>query len=394
MRLSQIRVSLQERDYSVKLVALLSLILAASTCTAQILPCRGPLSEQQLMELLLGKVPDGRMETFISACGITFAVTEQVLAHLQDAGATQALLDAIRQKGEEARLAQLRVKLGLASTRIEELPSNLSLNDARTELILLRGQVTDIEARLRSEYPDLQHPPDPDPVKDQFETTAQWQARVKRQRGERQVIDDRFATELRALNAPRIERISALLDRTYVGALKPERVSYNADRQLLYASIGSSRYRFSVIPELARVVFEHRDHLQVTGQFLKAERDQRSPGQVSLIDQITEQVFRSIGFSVDVSGAWKLRGQREIGPIVRLDLTLEGEDLTGTAWRAESVRTTFTHGRIDNNNISFDIGEGREKWTFRGKISTDQTEIVFTVSNSALGYTLVFERSF
>ena len=78
----------------------LSLILAASLAVAQTVTCRGPLSDQQIVDLLQGKVPEARVFLLVDNCGISFSTTQEAMARLRTAGATPYILEALRRKAE------------------------------------------------------------------------------------------------------------------------------------------------------------------------------------------------------------------------------------------------------------------------------------------------------
>jgi len=70
------------------------------------LNCPGKLSEEQLVKLIGGKVPEPRLLQFVNQCGIGFAWSEKVRARLKGAGATPAVLSAVESKAEKpARLS-------------------------------------------------------------------------------------------------------------------------------------------------------------------------------------------------------------------------------------------------------------------------------------------------
>ena len=77
---------------------------AAETRTMQV-PCpTGPLSEEQVTTLVKGGVREERVRWLITACGLNFVADEGVVRRLKAAGATAAVLEALRAaKQPEAR---------------------------------------------------------------------------------------------------------------------------------------------------------------------------------------------------------------------------------------------------------------------------------------------------
>ena len=60
--------------------------------------CKGPLSEPQIIKLAAGGVPEARVIQFVNTCGVGFQLTQDSEERLKAAGATPAVLDAIREK--------------------------------------------------------------------------------------------------------------------------------------------------------------------------------------------------------------------------------------------------------------------------------------------------------
>jgi formylglycine-generating enzyme required for sulfatase activity len=77
-------------------VLLLLVSAAAPAAAQQAVNCPGSLSESQVALLLEGQAPEARLRQLVSACGVSFAATEEALARLRRAGATAAVLDALR----------------------------------------------------------------------------------------------------------------------------------------------------------------------------------------------------------------------------------------------------------------------------------------------------------
>jgi len=58
--------------------------------------CRGPLSEEQLVDLIRSHVPEARLELFVRTCGIGFQVDGAAAARLREAGAPAAIVSLLR----------------------------------------------------------------------------------------------------------------------------------------------------------------------------------------------------------------------------------------------------------------------------------------------------------
>jgi formylglycine-generating enzyme required for sulfatase activity len=58
--------------------------------------CRGPLSEERLVDLIQSHVPEARIELFITTCGISFEVDGAAAARLRAAGAPAAIVSLLR----------------------------------------------------------------------------------------------------------------------------------------------------------------------------------------------------------------------------------------------------------------------------------------------------------
>lgn len=81
----------------------LALMMCAGVAAAQSpVRCAGPLSEQQVTSLITGRVAQARITQFITTCGVGFHVSSASEARLKRAGATEAILIAIREKTPKA----------------------------------------------------------------------------------------------------------------------------------------------------------------------------------------------------------------------------------------------------------------------------------------------------
>jgi hypothetical protein len=75
-----------------KPLPIIAVILYVSGISAQTIPCSKPLSEKQVIDLVQSKVPDGRVQSTVNDCGISFSPTEETLGRLRNAGATSVIL--------------------------------------------------------------------------------------------------------------------------------------------------------------------------------------------------------------------------------------------------------------------------------------------------------------
>jgi hypothetical protein len=311
------------------------------------LSCKGPLTEEQVTELLKAGVADGRVQAFVKECGVNFELAPETEGRLRRAGASDALIklaqarsaeerkkiqeaerlrqaaieeekrgkevERLRQatieeeKNREAvRIAELRRKLGFDTAMAHTLKPDLALDEARKQLVSLRAKTHDIEVQLKAQYPDLDV--GPNLTKDAFETTAEFQAKVDKANAEHAKMLERYRTDLASLTADDNKQIDELLSRKYARpGLKAVLVPYDADRQLLVATTGNYSYRFTVEPTRAHVWYDHQGNLAIKGNFLKAE-DEKLPTakEISLADPQGQEELTSVGVVANISGTWKV----------------------------------------------------------------------------------------
>jgi hypothetical protein len=274
--------------------------------------CKAPLTEEQLSRLLSSGVADARVQEFVSQCGVDFEITGQTESQLQGLGASDAVLKLVRSASEkilgekkrkaeeeqkhreEFRLSELRRTLGVDAPAVLDLKPNLTLDEARGQLVLLRAQTRDIETRLKTRYPNLDA--DSTITKDTFETTADYQARLAKAAADHRELKEAYKKDLGALTAAYNSRIADLLSRQYrEPGLKAVLTKYNADKQRLSATLGSCGYWFEVAPLKAREFYAHQDSLEVKGNFLVAEERQSAATEVTLFDSQTQEELKSAG---------------------------------------------------------------------------------------------------
>ncbi len=341
------------KSYMWRAKGLLFVALILAYCTtsagAQQAPvtCNGPLTEAQVTQLLKAGVADVRVQAFVSKCGVDFAFTPDVESRLREAGASDALIqlaqarsyeeqkkeqeaERLRQAAieeqkkekeaerlkqvaleeeknrEEVRIAELRHKLGIDTSVAQTWKPDLTLDEARQHLASLRARKHDIEIRLKAQYPDLGV--GPNLTKDAFETTADFQSKVDTANAEHAKMLERYRADLASLTADDNKQIDELLSRKYVKpGLKAVLVPYDADQQLLVATIGSYSYRFTVEPARAHVWYDHQGNLAIKGNFLKAE-DEKLPTamEISLVDPQSQEELTSVGVVANISATWKV----------------------------------------------------------------------------------------
>ncbi len=90
------------RSARISILGLLSLIAALLVLPAQDWPKREPLTEGEIIRLLQGGVPSERVESLARDRGLLFEMTPAVERDLRDAGATEALLQALHQIASKA----------------------------------------------------------------------------------------------------------------------------------------------------------------------------------------------------------------------------------------------------------------------------------------------------
>jgi len=231
---------------------------------------------------------------------------------------------------ELARLKELRQKRIEEQAQLQTLTrQNMTLSQAQQELASLEGKVAEIRkqvqderdraiARLDSDYTPQRDKLKQPVVKDTFETTAQWQARVaaqrteateleKRYKSEREAIESRYAGESALETKEYPARIDELKGGTYLmpGA-RLAMAGYDADKSLLRLKLNGQQVQFMVPPDKARIL---------TAQ-LKAARVEAGFGTVLvLVDGSTGERFaRYVGRNVPDMGHTPAEPKPAVGP--------------------------------------------------------------------------------
>ncbi len=192
-----------------------------------------------------------------------------------------------QRKADEARLAELRDK-----TRQQQSAGEMTMEQARLEVARLRQEMETNRlaraaerekalAKLESDYRPLREMASKQLVKDEFETTAQYQVRVQKQQEESAPIETRYESERRAIEKLYAvaegddDRIRILTSRTYPSNCKIEWVSYDADASRLALRVDGMTLRYRVEPATARELRGKLDTLRCESHYAKAVTGQR-----------------------------------------------------------------------------------------------------------------------
>jgi hypothetical protein len=398
------------------------LMLSVSSTRAQQAPisCSGLLNEEQLSQLLKAGVADIRLQAFVSKCGVDFAFNADVENRLRAAGASDAFLTLVRARSaaeqqkkeqeaerlkrvaieeqkqqeeterlrqaaieEAVRLTELRRKLGLDPAGGQGLKPNLTLDEARRQLVSLRAQTRDIETRLKAEYPGLEV--EPTLTKDMFESTAEYQARQARVVTEHKELEGRYRADLAALTGDYYKKINELLARKYTNpAAKVNSIKYDADQQVLIVTVDDVAYRFSVEPSRARGWYEHQTTLELKENFLKAEDTwQRSGDAITLHDPQTGEELDGLLLAADIRGKWKATVVWKVGnEYLTFNFNQEANPkLSGTF-----DSSMFGHelspltGLINSDSITFTATVNGKPWQFEGRLMGNELKLRRTFS--------------
>jgi hypothetical protein len=170
----------------------------------------------------------------------------------------------------------------------------LSLSEARDKVASLQKELHDVKTRLLLEKKialskfELDNKPLRDkmdtliPPKDEFETTAQYEARWRRHQEHIKPYQRKYEADYNAIATKYDEKvktqisnfksqIETLLNNTYLAdQLKPVPIKYNADNQVYKLKIIEKDERFceyylSVQPRIAREIYQGIDSLRVEG---------------------------------------------------------------------------------------------------------------------------------
>jgi hypothetical protein len=395
--------------------------------------CNGAMSEKGINELLVRGVSDLRVQAYVNKCGADFPLTQEVERRMRGAGASDALITlarahspAERQRQEEerlkqlaeeeqknrdaARLAEVRQTLGLEVSALQPLKQDLTLDEARQRLVSLRTRTHELYLNLKTHYPDLDV--SPNLSKDAFETTSAFQARVGQANAEHAKMVEHFGADLALLIADHNKQIDELLARKYTkSGLKAKLNPYDADHQLLVATVGDYSYKFKAEPVKARLWYEHQGSLEIRGNFLKAEDDKLPTAiELSLTYPQTQEELTSAGMGADISGTWKvtLDNMVDYGGDLHLtfvrpkslflmpkgqqtlvfDLHPAGDELTGTVQDSfqEKNKVIFDRrfnafGSVSIDKVSFRVEvDPDHNWEYEGHILGNEIHLSRTLN--------------
>ena len=214
-------------------------------------PCPpAALTEAQVLQLVMDRVPEGRIVQIVNTCRVG-AVTLEMLTRLRSGGATEAVVAAVRSQ-RQLTLDQARQEIAALDKKIEEIQAQgRPARDRRLE------QVDADYRRQREELGEL-------PPKDRYETAAEYAVRQEkwnRDRGEldrkqtaaKAEIERAYAAELQKSGGTYLAEIAALKARTYpLEDAKLEFLDYDADHGILKGKVGGKEYGFRVPRESAR----------------------------------------------------------------------------------------------------------------------------------------------
>jgi len=226
------------------------------------------LTEEQVLGLLEGGLPDGRIVQIVGTCHIGFFPSVDVIDELANRKASATVLEAIRNDGyQHITLAQARGEVGLLERKIAEISS--SNNSARdSELARLDAEFAPRLAVARQVSPQ-----------DQFESDAAFAARkgraesaaadlVRDLENQKQRISQRYADDVSASTKFFQRQLAGLKERTYEDeGTKAEFLRYDADQNRLMAKLGETEYWFTVPNDKAREFYTQWWKLRVERGF-------------------------------------------------------------------------------------------------------------------------------
>jgi Protein of unknown function (DUF1566) len=228
-------------------------------------PAHKALTLTQVLGYISQKIPDERTVQRIEACRVSFPLDAHALDRLVDAGASKTVQDALN-----------RVTI-----------SQLALTDAQSQVAELEGRVQEIGSsmsaqrdealrKLDTEYqPQRERAAHNDPKSD-FESTADYDARVRRNQGAVAAMDGKhelnrndvaaeYADKVNEKERPYLARIAFLKNSTYPDSRAIIYGNYSADTQQLTAVLAGENYRFDrVAPKTAETLVMNWTRVKVT----------------------------------------------------------------------------------------------------------------------------------
>jgi len=291
-------------------------------------------------------------------------------AQMDEATRAQAAQREQQRKAEEARLGDLKRKLEVERSDLGN-SGTLGRDQARTEVASLREKKANVEGRIFTErdkalaqvtadYVDLLQKAAASPTpRDEFETTAQYQARLaehdqakaaveNRLRQERANLEARYSREAGEQGGPYDRQIKVLKDSKYRVPFRVELNVYDPDRGVYNLSLKGKEDEFfiatlKVSPNVAR-------GLKTRAELLRAEGEEGLEGgveRVMLLDPSLGQVEMSdfqvssnpvVAFVVIPAGSFTMGGsERDEQPRHKVNISsfrLGKTAVTQAQWQA------------------------------------------------------------
>ena len=239
-------------------IALLAGLLAQPQNTAPVNCPPVALTDAQVLDLVKGGLPEGRVAQIVATCHVGFLPANELLERMSQRGVSEAILrDVIKDGYSRVTLAQARVETtGLDRELVSRTASNGAARDSEL-------------ARVDAEYaPRIERAEQISP-RDQFESTAAFNAREQQAKAAladleraresaKQQVSGRYAAELAAHTGLLNLQLLGLKGRTYQDeGVKLEFLRYDADDNRLVAAIGGTEYWFTIPNGEARDLYGH-----------------------------------------------------------------------------------------------------------------------------------------
>jgi formylglycine-generating enzyme required for sulfatase activity len=273
-------------------VALLTLAFAAVAQAQAPVPCPpASLTESQVLQLVKDRVPDGRIVQVVGACHIGFFPASGILDRLAEAGASETVLEAVRQDGlPRASVAEARQEVASLERKIVSLTAASNAERDRA--------LNQLDADYR---PQIEGAAKVDP-QGMFEKSADYAARVAAAKEklaelerDRQAARERTAARYSGDLADKAQPIRRQIDafvkgRTYLMAgAKLDFVDYNADNDRLLAAVNGEAYWFSVPVDPAKNLYGRWSKAALSQAFSEDDAHTRY-----LVDTVTDAHFPGV----------------------------------------------------------------------------------------------------
>jgi uncharacterized protein len=274
-------------------LTLLSIVLAmmgTNVAWAQsVTGCPGhkAMTLDQVVALLANLKDDARAIGLIESCHVSFAVDVHALDRLSEAGASEGVLDALN------KVTAPDLTLGDARSQVAELERHIQQNDAAVNAE--RGTAlrkSDAEYQAQRDQAAKIAP------KSEFESTADYNARVQQNRNTLEQMDGKhradqgslaatFAAEGEKKDQPYRARAEFLKGMTYPDLRAITYSSYDADNQILYAVLDGDSYVFEQVPSTtAQTLVKNWPKVKVSQPFSEDEIGRRYLALASVTDPV------------------------------------------------------------------------------------------------------------